>query len=51
MDFGEGDSLNSIASLELGDGTRWIEIYQLNRATIPDPDRIRAGQRLLLPVD
>lgn len=44
-----GDSLGAIADYELGDGGRWREIYQLNKATIPDPERIVVGQRLILP--
>ena len=46
---GEGDTLGAIASLELGDGSRWKELYQLNKTTISDPERIRPGQRLILP--
>lgn len=44
-----GDSLWRIASRELGSGTRWSEIYDLNRDVIPDPDRIYIGQELQLP--
>jgi predicted chitinase len=47
-----GDSLASIAQRELGDPSRYPEIYILNRALIgPDPNRLRAGQRLLLFAD
>ena len=46
---GEGDTLGAIALLELGDGSRWKEVYQLNKTTISDPERIRPGQRLILP--
>lgn len=44
-----GDSLWRIASRELGSGTRWSEIYDLNRDVISDPDRIYIGQELQLP--
>lgn len=44
-----GDSLWSIAARELGSGTRWEEIYQLNRDVIQDPALIYIGQELLLP--
>lgn len=44
-----GDSLASIAQRELGDPSRYPEIYILNRALMgPDPNRLRVGQRLLL---
>jgi nucleoid-associated protein YgaU len=48
---GEGDTLGVIALNELGSSRRWVEIYQLNKATIQDPERIHLGQRLLLPVE
>lgn len=44
-----GDSLWRIASRDLGSGTRWSEIYDLNRDVISDPDRIYIGQELQLP--
>ena len=44
-----GDSLWRIASRELGSGTRWSEIYELNRDVISDPNRIYIGQELELP--
>ncbi len=46
-----GDTLSSIAQKQLGDAGRWREIFLLNRAIIRDPDRIFAGQVLVLPVD
>ena len=45
------DTLTKIAQKELGDGSRWREIFLLNRAIIQDPDRIFVGQVLALPVD
>ena len=52
-----GDCLWSLAAADLGPGAtaaavaaRWRWIYRLNRTVIgPDPDLIRAGQRLVLP--
>jgi len=45
-----GDSLWVIAKLNLGDGSRFQEIYNLNKDTIgPDPNKIQAGQRLVMP--
>jgi RHS repeat-associated protein len=44
-----GDTLFSLAASHLGDGTRWKEIWQLNRSRMRSPNRIRPGGVLLLP--
>ena len=45
-----GDTLWGIAKKQLGDGKRWPEIYDQNRAVIGDnPDRIKPGQVLTIP--
>lgn len=44
-----GDSLRRIAQRELGESSRWEEIYELNRAYVPAPDDIHVGQTLLMP--
>lgn len=45
-----GESLSVIASRQLGDGTRWNEIYRMNRDTIgPNPDGLREGMTIMLP--
>jgi LysM repeat protein len=44
-----GETLISIAAQELGGHHRWNEIWDLNRATVKDPDRLRLGQVLTLP--
>lgn len=46
---GPGDSLWSIAKKELGDGSRWNEIYELNKDIISNPNLIYDGQELKLP--
>lgn len=47
-----GDSLWRIADRELGAGTRWPELYALNRDAIgPDPDLIQPALRLRLPTE
>ncbi len=45
-----GETLIAIAQAELGSTTRWSEIWDLNRAALPNPDRLRAGQVLTLPL-
>lgn len=46
---GPGDSLWSIAKKELGDGSRWNEIYELNKDSISNPNLIYDGQVLKIP--
>lgn len=45
-----GDSLWRIAQRQLGSGTRWKEIYQLNEEQIQNPNLIYPGQVLQLPI-
>ena len=45
-----GDTLWAIAKKHLGEGKRWPEIYDQNKAVIGDnPDRIKPGQVLTIP--
>ena len=44
-----GDTLSGIAHQQLGDASRWPEIFLLNRGIIQHPDRISPGQVLTLP--
>lgn len=46
---GAGGSLWSMAQHELGDGSRWQEIYELNKDKIADPDVIQPGMTLQMP--
>lgn len=45
----KGDSLWNIAKRYLGTGSRYPEIYNLNRDKIRDPNRIQIGQILKMP--
>ncbi len=45
----KGDNLHKIAKLQLGDSSRWREIYQLNKGQIKDPNLIYPGQVFVLP--
>ena len=44
-----GDCLWNIAKKQLGDGSRWQEIYNLNRDKISNPNLIHPGQVLAMP--
>ena len=45
----KGDSLEKIASKFYGSSRKWRRIYEANRNVIKNPDRVRAGQKLLIP--
>jgi len=48
----EGDTLYDIARYELGSGSRWPDIYDLNRQQLGvDFDYLRPGIKLTLPAD
>lgn len=44
-----GDTLWDLAERFLGSGTRWDEIYRLNRSTIRSPRLLMPDQEILLP--
>lgn len=46
-----GDCLYSIAKDTLQDAGRWKEIYELNKSSIANSERIYTGQVLILPAD
>jgi nucleoid-associated protein YgaU len=46
----EGDDLLSIARRAYGDLLLWHVIYNANRSLIPDPDVLRPGQFLAIPL-
>jgi nucleoid-associated protein YgaU len=45
----KGDTLSAIAQREYGDANKWRVIFEANRGTISDPDRIQPGQVLTIP--
>ena len=49
-DVRDGDTLFDIARFELGDGARWVEIYQMNRDQLTDDFHyLKPGSTLMLP--
>jgi nucleoid-associated protein YgaU len=44
-----GDTLSKIAKRELGDATKWKQIYEANKDTIKNPDLIYPGQTFKIP--
>jgi outer membrane protein OmpA-like peptidoglycan-associated protein len=47
----EGDSLSKIAKEQLGAAHRWQYLYELNKDRVRDPNKLRKGQRIVIPVE
>jgi len=47
----KGDTLGKIAASEYGGAHRWKYLYELNKDTIKDPDKLTPGQTILIPVE
>ena len=45
----KGDTLSKIAKQHFGNANAWKQIFEANRDTIDDPDRIFPGQVIKLP--
>ncbi len=45
-----GDSLWKVAEKELGSGHRWQSIYELNKDKMKGPNKLKAGQKIIIPV-
>src|SRR5512134_250350 len=46
----KGDTLSAIAQREYGNAREWRAIYDANRDTIQDPDKIYPGQKISIPL-
>jgi nucleoid-associated protein YgaU len=44
-----GDNLTRIAESQLGDGSRWHDIFAANRDRLANADTLRVGQEILMP--
>jgi len=47
----KGDSLWKIAKKELGNGNRWKYLYELNKDKIKNPNKLKAGQKITIPIE
>ena len=47
----KNDSLWTIAKRELGSGHRWKNIYEMNKDVIKNPNKLKAGKKILIPVE
>ena len=44
-----GDTLSKIAKEHLGDANDYMKIFEANKGTLTDPDKIKPGQVLTIP--
>ena len=44
-----GDTLSAIAKKLLGSANRYMEIFNANKDQLSDPDKIKVGQKLVIP--
>jgi len=47
----KNDSLWKIAEKELGSGHRWKYLYELNKDIIKNPNKLKAGQKIIIPIE
>ncbi len=47
----KGDTLSHIAQTYYGKASGWKKIFEANRDQLDDPDRIKPGQVLRVPID
>ena len=44
-----GDTLSGLAKKYLGNGNKYMEIFNANKDQLTDPDKIKVGQKLRIP--
>jgi outer membrane protein OmpA-like peptidoglycan-associated protein len=47
----KGDSLSKIAQKEMGGAYRWKYLYELNKDKIKNPNKLKAGMKIIIPVE
>ncbi|MFA5336157.1 MAG: OmpA family protein [Candidatus Omnitrophota bacterium] len=47
----KGDTLSSIARAEYGKANRWKYLYELNKEKIKDPNKLKAGTKIVIPIE
>jgi outer membrane protein OmpA-like peptidoglycan-associated protein len=47
----KGDTLSKIAKEQLGAAHRWKYLYELNKDRIKDPNKLRPGKKLIIPIE
>jgi len=46
-----GDTLSKIAKEQLGGAHRWKYLYELNKDRLKDPNKLKVGKKLVIPVE
>ncbi len=47
----KNDSLWKIAQRELGNGNRWTYLYEMNKDVIKNPNKLKTGTKIIIPVE
>jgi len=47
----QGDTFWKIAEQVYGDGKKWKNIYSLNKDRVKDPNKLKPGTRLVIPIE
>jgi outer membrane protein OmpA-like peptidoglycan-associated protein len=47
----KNDSLWKIAEREMGNGNRWKYLYELNKDRISNPDKLKEGKTIIIPIE
>ncbi len=47
----KGDSLSKIAQKEMGGAHRWKYLYELNKDKIKNPNKLKAGMKIVIPLE
>ena len=47
----KGDTLSKIAQQQLGKAHRWKYLYELNRGVIKNPNKLRPGTKIVIPIE
>jgi outer membrane protein OmpA-like peptidoglycan-associated protein len=47
----KGDTLSKIAKEQLGAAHRWKHLYELNKDRIKDPNKLKVGQKMIIPIE
>jgi nucleoid-associated protein YgaU len=44
-----GDTLSKISKKMYGDSSKWNRIYNANKSTVPNPNKLKVGTKLVIP--
>jgi len=47
----KGDTLSKVAKEQLGAARRWRYLYELNKNRIKNPNKLKTGQKIIIPVE